>query len=987
MAKYTWIYAGSVAFIAFIVVAFSVQPLYPSASDWQVFTVLTTLSLMLQVVSGATSAHHLRMPQMIFIFTGVLLLPPLPLLALILIPVLIDWERNKREGNFLVQDAYQLPLRIGIHTISSFCAKWVLWLGNLDSVSAVGLKPIMTILAAAAAYAAAHHLISCGHRTLIGLTIEADHANMDDFFTKLAMLFVGYGVAVLWLTSPWLILFSLIPGLVYYQVYIIPRLKKEAYTDPKTGLSNMRHFDELFDAELSRAACFKRSLAVIMVDVDDLGIINNTYGHLAGDGALMSVSQQIRRRIRPNDIAARLGGEEFCIVMTEVEEGEAIAWADELRRQIAKATFRTAGTSYLLQTTVSIGVAIYPSEGTTTLELIHSADIAMYQAKIAGKNRVIAASQIGQRPESETVRESTEVMNYRAAFGPRRASSGSRAEQPRSVAETERDVELEPHPNGCGSHASHLKPAAEAQSEMSSRRVLAEPSDWVPTTAVQVNSFLVPHPVDSAVEKYQSQVWHGDDALQAHSAATTQGQPRANEKIHQKANTPRAFVFTVFALGVLATIVGIAWLPASFDLPTLALFGMVALFVQLLQLSMYESSTISVSAAVILAGTILAGSFGLLVTSSVVVLVHSIQYRPQLYKIAFNWAVHILAGVAPLVVYALNNVYSPDRIQSQVALVLLAAVVYYVIESFLIASAIALANQEGIVATWEKQFRWLAIHYIVSGFVGLSMALAYRSLGVWGVVAFIMPVLFMYFSQKQYIHRAKQNTKELNRMNQELSAANKDIMAANQTMQQQNDELFLLLSKIIDARDPDVHGHASQVAHYATTIAQELGVLPDDIELVHQGALLHDIGKLGIAESILHKPGPLNEEEYEIIKEHPTIGADLLETCQILRALTPYVRHHHERWDGHGYPAGLSMDDIPLGARIVAVCDAVEAMVSDRPYRQGLSVDAIVEELECGRGKQFDPAVIDAFIQILSREGTRLLKNTARQATKLPQSA
>jgi putative nucleotidyltransferase with HDIG domain len=213
---------------------------------------------------------------------------------------------------------------------------------------------------------------------------------------------------------------------------------------------------------------------------------------------------------------------------------------------------------------------------------------------------------------------------------------------------------------------------------------------------------------------------------------------------------------------------------------------------------------------------------------------------------------------------------------------------------------------------------------------------------------------------------------------QALEEVNNELTAANRAIRQLNDELFMTLAKIFDARDPYVAGHAAQVAIYAVTIATELGLPPERIEVVRQCAFLHDIGKIAIPEAILHKPGRLTDAEYTFLKKHADIGADFIATSQGLRHLAPFIRHHHERWDGRGYPAGLAGEAIPLEARILNVCDSVEAMASDRPYHRGMSAAEIISEVERCAGTQFDPIVAEMFIRIAEREGPNFVVNSAR---------
>ncbi len=211
-----------------------------------------------------------------------------------------------------------------------------------------------------------------------------------------------------------------------------------------------------------------------------------------------------------------------------------------------------------------------------------------------------------------------------------------------------------------------------------------------------------------------------------------------------------------------------------------------------------------------------------------------------------------------------------------------------------------------------------------------------------------------------------------------MEGVNAELTAANDEIQQLNGELLLTLAKIFDARDPYVGSHAAQVAAYAVAIAKEMKLADEQIEVVRQSAYLHDIGKIAIPEAILHKPAKLTDTEYEFVKKHAEIGADFIATSHGLRHVVPFIRHHHERWDGRGYPDGLAGECIPLEARILNVCDSVEAMASDRPYHKAMSIPEIIKEVIQCAGTQFDPEVVKAFIHIAEREGERLVINSAR---------
>jgi putative nucleotidyltransferase with HDIG domain len=164
-------------------------------------------------------------------------------------------------------------------------------------------------------------------------------------------------------------------------------------------------------------------------------------------------------------------------------------------------------------------------------------------------------------------------------------------------------------------------------------------------------------------------------------------------------------------------------------------------------------------------------------------------------------------------------------------------------------------------------------------------------------------------------------------------------------------------------------------------LAKKLGLPQDSIDLIRNAGLLHDIGKIGIPDAILLKPFPLTPDEYQIIQQHTTLGADILEKAHSLKHLSPIVRHHHEHYDGNGYPDRLNGQDIPIEARIIAIADAVEAMSSDRPYRRALSFNKIEEELKRNSGCQFDPMVIESMLQILQERNEYVLVNSAEKLT------
>jgi putative nucleotidyltransferase with HDIG domain len=177
------------------------------------------------------------------------------------------------------------------------------------------------------------------------------------------------------------------------------------------------------------------------------------------------------------------------------------------------------------------------------------------------------------------------------------------------------------------------------------------------------------------------------------------------------------------------------------------------------------------------------------------------------------------------------------------------------------------------------------------------------------------------------------------------------------------------LAAALEAKDAYTNDHAIEIAELAGAVCEQLGIAPADARLIRLGALLHDIGKIGIPESILRKPGPLTSNESEVMQRHPQIGARILEPVPHFAELVPLVRASHEHYDGSGYPDGLAGDRIPFGSRVIGVCDAFHAMTEDRVYRKALAPGEAMRELERCSGGQFDPVCVSALLEVVRAQG------------------
>ncbi len=194
------------------------------------------------------------------------------------------------------------------------------------------------------------------------------------------------------------------------------------------------------------------------------------------------------------------------------------------------------------------------------------------------------------------------------------------------------------------------------------------------------------------------------------------------------------------------------------------------------------------------------------------------------------------------------------------------------------------------------------------------------------------------------------------------------INKLNKQTKQGLTESIFAFAKTLELKDHYSGEHVENTVHFATEIAKELDLPKEDIELIKQAAMLHDLGKIGISESILLKKGKLTKKEFEEIKKHPQIGADIIRPIQFLHALIPFIFYHHERWDGKGYPSGIRGEDIPLGARVIAIADVYQALISDRPYHKAFPKAVAIDMIKKSSGSQFDPRIVNTFLKIITHE-------------------
>jgi diguanylate cyclase (GGDEF)-like protein len=275
------------------------------------------------------------------------------------------------------------------------------------------------------------------------------------------------------------------------------------------------------------------------------------------------------------------------------------------------------------------------------------------------------------------------------------------------------------------------------------------------------------------------------------------------------------------------------------------------------------------------------------------------------------------------------------------------ALVYFLCNSVLVATVVALSTRQSLLRVWDQDFLWSAPNYFVGAFVA---TVAVQSIHAWGygsAALLMVPLFLTYRLYKVYLGRMDDERRHV----RELSEMHLATVEA--------------LALAIAAKDATARSHVQRVQHYATAIGRAINLREEMIEGIRTAALLHDIGKLGVPDHILAKSGPLTADEFARVRRYPEIGAEIVAAVPFRYPVAPFIRHHHERWDGAGYPDAIAGEAIPIGARIIAIAERFDALRSDRPYRPALSLEEAVAQITHEAGKSLDPHLVATFIALL----------------------
>ena len=374
------------------------------------------------------------------------------------------------------------------------------------------------------------------------------------------------------------------------------------------------------------------------------------------------------------------------------------------------------------------------------------------------------------------------------------------------------------------------------------------------------------------------------------------------------------------------------------------------------------SANISVSETFIFVGTLRYGApvgVPLVFLDALIICFQMARRRTAWQKMIFSLAAPAVSlAAASTVLFHITHsdplawVAVPDRPVVWLFLlgVLAFTAVYFLLNTTLIATAIAIDKQVNVFRVWQQNFSSLGLNYAAG--TSIAVLLVYNTADVqWAFLCFVFPLLLvLYLTYRWTTERVQQ--------------AERHVAEMTRTFMQTIEALAMA----IDAKDQVTHGHIRRVQRYAEELARALGVTDKKtLDAIHAAALLHDTGKLAVPEYILNKPGPLTRAEFDRMKLHATIGADILKSIDFPYPVEPIVRYHHENFDGTGYPTGLSGTQIPIGARILAVVDCYDALTSDRPYRSKMTRSQAEQYLRSMRNSRYDPWVVDGFLEILDR--------------------
>lgn len=411
--------------------------------------------------------------------------------------------------------------------------------------------------------------------------------------------------------------------------------------------------------------------------------------------------------------------------------------------------------------------------------------------------------------------------------------------------------------------------------------------------------------------------------------------------------TPRAWASRVLwtvvpsffaALPILIALFGGAELRASrWDWPAIAVWAVLLFAAEALPVPLPRGGSMTIAsildiAALLLFGPWIAAALDLVTTIPAQMLILRNRTGTAALSAGLYASTTIVAGAAYL---AAGGALGAPRFPQDILPLLLAGSLYYALNTGWVSLVLGSQIREPAITIWRQQFQDGLAQYALSIGYGLLFAVVGMSAGLPGVLLLVLPLLFARYALRLYAD-----------------------------LRQDHVSFVRALSLALDAVDPYTHEHSVRVAEYSVRVARRMGLPESEVETVRYAALVHDIGKIAQRPDVIRKPDTLDEEERRLMMRHPEAGARIIGQVRALGDAAKMVRTHHWRPDGRGYPPGLTEADVPVGARVIHVCDAFDAMVSDRPYRKGLPVQRALGELTRHAGTQFDTEIVAALVAL-----------------------
>ncbi len=735
---------------------------------------------------------------------------------------------------------------------------------------------------------------------------HGEHASFDDDEFELAQRFADAA------------------ALALDNAQIRARLEHQAQTDSLTGLYNHRYFHERLRAELTRASRSHDSVAVLMVDIDDFKRVNDVYGHGAGDEILRSLAETLRSAVRASDVVCRLGGEEFAVVMTSRAGESTESLANRLVERVAAAEFDPAG-----RITVSVGLAQGPEHAMNPRELIACAEAAMMTAKARGKNQIVHYEEgAAERPGSAAAPSARDVRSL--AHMKMLQSLGGKLNRLNDVREIGSVI------------ANELRSLIDYHN---CRVSVVDGDNVIPiafrggfTTKtrepMEILACKVGQGITGRVAETGESLLIGD-AAHCEFSRILPGTDTIDESqvvVPLRYGTRVIGVIVISKLGL-----------DQFDEDDVRLLEVLAghAAVALENASLYEAARREAERATALLefSRQLAAANGM---DEIVDRIVELSARTLGSPRASVWLQHAIGEeLIPQAIWGYSEL-ERERVARM---------------SFDHDSAQEfLSRGEPFVITPEQHAAISGAHEVGAG-TAFAITPILLDAGRLGCIAVALP------DEGEFTER---------HLRLLVGIAHQAKLAITNAGNFSNLEGTFLstveaLANALEANDEYTSSHARWITDLALKVGEGLGLDGRGLKRLELGALFHDIGKIGIPEAVLSKPGPLTPEERTLVETHPELGEKIIAPIDRLQDVRPIVRHCHERYDGAGYPDRKAANEIPLESRIIFVCDAYHAMTTDRPYRKRLPAEEALRRLDEGAGTQFDPRVVEVCKRVLAR--------------------